>query len=98
MTQEDKLRQVANAVTNVTGIPFNKWASESRKAEYVFARMLFASHAFKAGCKMSNIARYIYRDRTTIVHCLVKFDDEYQFNKDFREQSEQVNKLLTKEE
>lgn len=86
--------RIKGAVEEVTGLTFEQYTEDDRRPEGFFARMLFSVHCKKAGIDSKRIIHHIPRDRTTILHYLNKYPDEFRFNKEFRETAEKINLIL----
>ena len=88
------LLRIQNAIHEVTGMKFNEYTTKSRKRDVVFARMLFAYQCHQHKMKLTSIAKYINRERTSILHLLKKYDDEMMFNPIFRVMAQRVDNIL----
>lgn len=87
---------VKNAIHEVTGIPFKEYDNNSRKQEFVFARMLFAYHCRRGKMLLSDIARRIHRGHSAVLHLLNVYQDEYKYNRKFRDTADRVDEILTR--
>ena len=94
-TNQDVL-QIQAAIQEATGIRFDQYITKSRKRDGFFARMLFVYHCRKRKMKLTQIAKFVHRDHSSMLHLLNKFDDEVKFNPYFRGLAEKVNDLLNK--
>lgn len=95
---QDSLLRIQNAIHEVTGLQLNDYSTKSRKRDKFFARMLFAHHCKDADMNLSDIARFIYRDNSSMQYVLNKYHDEYQFNGYFRGMADKVNEILSRNE
>lgn len=87
--------KIENAIHEVTGLRLNQYNTKSRKRDGFFARMLFVHHCRREKMKLVDIAKYIRRDHSSMLHFLNKYDDEVRFNDLFRDMAESVNNILT---
>ena len=88
------IMRIQNAIHEVTGLRFHQYTTKSRKREFFFARMLFVYHARKLKMSLTQIAKYVHRDHSSILHFLKKYEDDFNFNYQFRQLALQVNQLL----
>lgn len=86
--------RIQNAIHDVTGLRFNQYTTKCRKREHFFARMLFVYHCRKLKMTLTQIAKHIHRDHSSMLHFLRKYDDDFNYNPLFRELAEKVNQLL----
>lgn len=94
-TNQDVL-QIQAAIQEATGIRFDQYITKSRKRDGFFARMLFVYHCRKCKMKLTQIAKFVHRDHSSMLHLLNKFDDEVKFNPYFRGLAEKVQDILNK--
>jgi hypothetical protein len=92
--EEISIFRIKGAIREVTDLEFDKYIEENRTSEIYFARMLFAINCDKAGINSKRIIKYLPRDRTTILHMLKKYPDEYKYNHEFRKIADKVSQLL----
>jgi len=92
--ENQQVMRIQNAIHEVTGLRFNQYVTKSRKREHFFARMLFVYHCRKLKMTLTQIAKYIHRDHSSMLHFLRKYDDDFTYNPQFRGQAEKVNQLL----
>lgn len=85
---------IENAIHEVTGLRLNQYSTKSRRRDGFFARMLFVYHCRREKMKLVDIARYIHRDHSSMLHFLNKYDDEVHYNEFFRVMAERVNDIL----
>lgn len=88
--------RIQNAVHEATGMKFNEYTTKSRKRDGFFARMLFVYHCRRNRMKLVEIAKYVHRDHSSMLHLLKKYDDEKKFNPNFRVLAEKVESILNK--
>lgn len=88
--------RIQNAVHEVTGLNFNQYTTKSRKRDGFFARMLFVYHCRRNKMKLVEIAKYVHRDHTSMLHLLKKYEDETRFNPYFKAMADKVNNILNK--
>lgn len=66
------LHEIASVVERETGRSPEEIASKIRRRNYVFARYLFIFIASHFGYSASEIARFLNKDHTTILHALIR--------------------------
>lgn len=86
--------KIENAIHEVTGLRLNQYSTKSRKRDGFFARMLFVQHCRREKMKLVDIAKYIHRDHSSMLHFLNKYNDEVRYNEFFRLMAERVNNIL----
>ncbi|GAE14622.1 hypothetical protein JCM6292_785 [Bacteroides pyogenes JCM 6292] len=90
----DIVTRVQNAIHEVTGMQFNEYTTKSRKRDGFFARMLFVYHCRRNKMKLTQIAKYVHRDHSSMLHLLNKYEDDFKYNPQFREMATRVNNIL----
>jgi chromosomal replication initiation ATPase DnaA len=75
---------------------FDQYITKSRKRDGFFARMLFVYHCRKCKMKLMQIAKFVHRDHSSMLHLLNKYDDEVKFNPYFRGLADKVQDILNK--
>lgn len=90
----DIVTRVQNAIHEVTGMQFNEYTTKSRKRDGFFARMLFVYHCRRNKMKLTQIAKYVHRDHSSMLHLLKKYEDDFKYNPQFREMATRVNNIL----
>lgn len=93
---EKTVLRIQNAVHEATGMKFNEYTTKSRKRDGFFARMLFVYHCRRNRMKLVEIAKYVHRDHSSMLHLLKKYEDEKKFNPNFRVLAEKVESILNK--
>ena len=88
------IMRIQNAIHEVTGLRFNQYATESRKKELFFARMIFVYHCRKLKMSMVQIAKYVNRHHSSILYFLRKYEDDFKFNYQFRQLAIKVDQIL----
>lgn len=88
------ITHIKTIIHEVTGITFEESIKRSKKTNMFFARMLFVYHCRKHGMTLSEIGGYIFRDHSTILYCLKKYQDEIKHNSHFRSLAVQVNNKM----
>jgi hypothetical protein len=92
---ESEVIRISGAIHEVTGMRLEDYADGPRTEPKYFCRVLFSIQCKRGGIDPEDIAfRYIQRDRTTILHYLKKYPDEFKFNHKFREIAAKVNNML----
>lgn len=91
---QSNVLKIQNAIHEVTGLKFNEYTTKSRKRDGFFARMLFVYHCRENKMKLTNIAKYVHRDHTSMLHLLKKYEDEVRYNPNFRVLAQRVDNIL----
>lgn len=94
--QNKEVLRIQNAIHEVTGMRFNQYITKSRKRDGVFARMIFVYHCRKRKMKLTQIAKYVHRDHSSMLHLLRKYDDDFKYNPQFRDMATRVNNILNR--
>lgn len=89
--------RIQNAIHEVMGMKFSEYATQSKKREYFFARMIFAYHCRQHHMHLSEIAAYVKRNHSTMTHLLKKYEDDIKFSPQFRDIATKVNNLLNEQ-
>lgn len=92
--QYDSVLRIQAAIHEATGLQLYEYRSKGRKSEKYFARMLFAHLARQCNMRVKDIAAYIKRDPTSILHLLNKYRNEVKYNPTFRAQAEEATRLM----
>lgn len=82
------------AISEVMGVSFYEIASEDRKRNHVYARMIYAHFCRKQGASLADLSAEMKRNHSTVIYYLKKYADECKFNPLFRELAEKVNNRL----
>lgn len=95
--QHDKLNKITAAIESVTSLKFCDYTSQSKRRDTYYARMLLANYLKKEhGMTAISIADLLNRDHATICCALAKYDDEYAYNKQFRDMANKIKSILSK--
>lgn len=95
--QHDKLNKITAAIESVTSLKFSDYTSHSKRRDTYYARMLIANYLKKEhGMTAISIADLLNRDHATICCALAKYDDEYAYNKQFRDMANKIKSILSK--
>lgn len=86
--------RIQNAIHEVTGLQFNEYITKSRKRDGFFARMLFVYHCRCQKMKLTQIAKYVHRDHSSMLHLLHKYEDDFNHTPQFRDMAIRVNNIL----
>ena len=86
--------RVEGAIHEVTGLMLSQYSAKGRKRDGFFARMLFVHHCRQQKMKLSDIARFVNRDRSSMLHLLNKYNDEVRYNAFFGDMADRVNNIL----
>ena len=88
--------KIQNAIHEAMGLEFNDYITKSRKRNGFFARMIFVYHCRQNKMRLIKIAEYVKRDHSTMLHLLKKYQDDFNYNPQFREIATKVNNILNK--
>lgn len=88
--------KIQQAIHEVTGMRLCEYNAQSRKIDGVFARMIFVFQCRRKKMKLKQIAKYIHRDHSTILHLLKKYDEEMKYNSQFRQMAKKIDNILNK--
>lgn len=88
--------KIQNAIHEVMGLKFGDYITKSKKRDGFFARMIFVYHCRQNKMRLTKIAEYVKRDHSTMLHLLKKYQDDFNFNPQFREIATKVNNILNK--
>lgn len=88
--------RIQNAIHEVMGLKFGDYITKSKKRDGFFARMIFVYHCRQNKMRLTKIAEYVKRDHSTMLHLLKKYQDDFNFNPQFREIATKVNNILNK--
>ena len=91
------VKKIQNAIFQVTGMKFKEYVTDSRQRDGFYARMIFVYHCKR--CRqyqfnITDIAKLIHRNHSSILHILNKYQDEMKYNPSFRYIATKVNKIL----
>ena len=95
-TDNNDVMRIQNAIHEVFGMRFGEYITKSRKRDGVFARMIFVYHCRKKRMKLTQIAKYVHRDHSSMLHLLNKYEDEVKFNPFFKKYADKVEDILNK--
>lgn len=87
---------IKQAVADVMGVSFVDIVGPSRERRHVYARMIFAHYCRATGATIVRIAEEMKHNHSTIVYYLRKFNDDNQYNPEFRELVTCVESTLSK--
>ena len=91
---QDIVKRVQDAIHEVTGLKFKEYTTKSRHRDAFFARMIFVYHCRRHKMKLTDIAQYVHRDHTAMLHYLKKYNDEVKYNPHFRNLATNVDDRL----
>ena len=91
--KNEVINKIYSIVYEVSGVSKNELHIKNKAPKYVYARELFV-HFCKNKIEMKDIEKYIQRDRSTIIHSMNKYDDDYRFDKKFRDMADKAEGLL----
>lgn len=90
------LTRIHNAIHEVMGLKIEDYIVKSRKRDGFFARMILAYHCRREKMRLADIAAYVKRNNSTVLHLLKKYQDDFTYNSDFRNLATRVNDILNK--
>lgn len=88
--------KIQSAIHEVTGIRLCEYNTKSRNRDFVFARMIFVYQCRRKKMKLTQIAKYVHRDHSSMLHLLNKYNDEVRYNPQFRDMAARVDNILNK--
>lgn len=94
--ENKEVMRIQNAIHEVTRMRFGEYITKSRKRDGFYSRMIFVYHCRKAKMKLTQIAKFVHRDHSSMLHLLNKYEDDFRFNPQFRELATRVNDILNK--
>lgn len=94
--KNEEVLRIQNAIHEVTGMKFNEYVTKSRQRGGFYARMLFVYHCRRNKMKLTQIAQYVHRDHSSMLHLLNKYEDDFKYNPQFRDLATRVNNILNK--
>jgi hypothetical protein len=86
--------EIKDAIAEAMGISFVDIIGKSRKRKQVYARMIFAHFCKDQGASITEIAKEIKRNHSTVIYYLRKFLEDRKFNPGFREIVSRVETTL----
>ena len=87
---------IKQAIADVTGVSFVDIVGSNRERRHVYARMIFAYYCRATGATVVSIAEEMKHNHSTVTYYLRKFNDDNQYNPEFRELVKQVESTLSK--
>ncbi|MDO4728392.1 MAG: DUF4406 domain-containing protein [Bacteroidota bacterium] len=88
--------KIQKAISEVINLKPQQYISEIRRREYFYARMIFIWHCKQAKMTVTEIAKSIRREHTTVLYCLKKYEEEKKYNKNFREIALKIEEILNR--
>ncbi|HEY9542981.1 MULTISPECIES: DUF4406 domain-containing protein [Bacteroidales] len=88
--------KIQSAIHEVMGIRLCEYNTKSRNRDFVFARMIFVYQCRRKKMKLTQIAKYVHRDHSSMLHLLNKYNDEVRYNPQFRNMAARVDNILNK--
>lgn len=88
--------KIQSAIHEVMGIRLCEYNTKSRNRDFVFARMIFVYQCRRKKMKLTQIAKYVHRDHSSMLHLLNKYNDEVRYNPQFRDMAARVDNILNK--
>lgn len=88
--------KIQSAIQEVMGIRLCEYNTKSRNRDFVFARMIFVYQCRRKKMKLTQIAKYVHRDHSSMLHLLNKYNDEVRYNPQFRDMATRVDNILNK--
>jgi hypothetical protein len=86
--------ELKQAISELPGVSFYEIVGDSRERNHVYARMIYACFCRKQGATVTGIAKEMKRNHSTIIYYLKKYNDDFRFNKCFRELAERVTNKI----
>lgn len=89
----DKLK---HAIKIATGKSYDSYTTSSRKRDNMYCRMIFAYHCRKTKMKFEDISKLINRTHSTTIYVINNYQDEYDYNQEFKKLADKVEELIKK--
>jgi chromosomal replication initiation ATPase DnaA len=87
----ENIEKIVKKTCSVFNVSIEDIQSKRRSKHLVFARMIIANALSSCDMCSSEIAKVIKKDSSTIRHYWSIFEQEYLYNKDFRNFADKVN-------
>lgn len=94
--ENKEVLRIQNAIHEVTGMKFTEYITKSRERNGFYARMIFVHHCRRNKMKLTQIAQYVHRDHSSMLHLLKKYEDDFKYNPQFRDMAARVDNILNK--
>lgn len=91
----NEVSRIAEAIHEVTWLPFEAYKGGPNDVNCYFARMIFSFHCHQARFSPRMITAFIDRKRGTVLRYLKNYNNEYKFNPAFRDIAEKVKQKLS---
>lgn len=85
---------IKDAINRAMGVYFKEITSDNRNRWKVYARIIYVHHAKAAGDLVTQIAKEIRHHYSSVCYYLRKYDDEMQYNHEFKVVAAKVEELL----
>lgn len=93
-TKASIVLRIQSAIYEATGMKISEYTTKSRTRDKTYARMIFAYHCRRNGMSLNQIARLLKRDHSSVVYLSKKYEDDFRYNRCFREFAERVQSML----
>lgn len=90
---KENISKIVKKTCSVFGISEEELKSRKRDQELVYARMICSKCISSCGASSKVVARALKRNSSTVRYYLSIFEQEYFYNKDFRNFADAVNKV-----
>lgn len=91
---ESMIDIVHSEIVAVTGLEPGEYCGMSKTTGAYLARLLFVHYARENGVSVSMICKTIHRNKFTVFRCLRKFNEEYQYNRQFQKMADKIKERL----
>lgn len=96
VTEESLVSRVTRAITEVTGIPYQRYTHKNRYREGYYCRLIFTHQCMvKNSLTPDEVAKLLNRHSQDVRRYRKVYYQEFNFNKDFRSWAEAVKDRLT---
>jgi len=82
------------AIKKAIGVNYEELISKKRTSLLFYCRMIYAKLRYEDGSTVISIGNEIQRSHSTIIYYLRKYDDELQYNKQFKDIVDEISKCL----
>lgn len=88
------VNRVQSSILEVMGMKLSDYSTKSRNIIGFYARMIFVYQCRSKGMTSAHIAKYLNRDRCSIIYCYKAYINEVVYNPKFKRIAQQVDEIL----
>lgn len=90
----ERIEKLTIAIQEVTGLSYEAITTDRKNKTLFFARMIFAYHC--KHMRYVEVGKLLNRTRTTINYYINRYDEEFKYNKPFKDMAKSVEKIMNK--